>query len=523
MNRLALNAMVGSVVVGCNAIFGITEGTLDDAGGGGATSNGGAGGSDAQGAGAAGGGGASEDGGAGGEGGTPVESVCDPGGLATGQAIADECGVFVDVDAPDNGDGTKTSPFNAIGRTEPAVLEGKAIYVCGSPTFNGVFHWNAGIRLYGGLECGAWTFESSNLPTLAGTNNEFALSIEGQGESSVSWFRILGPQADGQVTPGFAHSSIGVVVSKGSVSLDHVRIETMPAQKGPDGAPHIDVATPGPGGQSATQNCMAALAGGQLVCGSANVSGGGGAPCNSTANQPGQMGFGSSPGGGGSYGSSCIAAGEGSAGSAGGPGPQGIADGGMLSTHGYEPALAGGNGDQGAPGSGGGGGGARFGNTGGGGGAGGCGGLGGRGGFGGGASIAVVVVFQGNVSLTASALFPGRGGDGGRGSDGQAGGMGGPRGSGLSPGFGCDGAMGGPGGRGGPGGGGGGGPTAFIARDPSSIVTVDAATLADSNPNSSGHGGDGGSMGLGNVGQTGLSCDELVLSGNPDEAECIQH
>ena len=507
MRTSTLASVMGLGLLGCNAIFGITEGTLDDGSGGngnGGDANGGNGtGGAPQGGGgtsADGGGGATTDGGGGSGGGGVVG--CDPESLAVGESLPSTCGVFVDFGAPP-GNGTQASPFSsltdAFGAGNP---EQKDVYICGNPTVVGSFTFTAGIDVYGGLHCDAWERDATASPEIIGDGSgvNAALTIQGAGSTRLQRIHIVGvpPATAGAV----AQSSVGLFIKEADVQLNLVRVAAGRAEDGQAGADGVD-GTIGNNGTAPSSTCPSMAApGGVGTCGLTGVRGGAGALCNAVANTTGDNGQNNvSPfGAGGSYsGSTCVAANVGATGS---PGNQSVPNNGrgLLTNLGFIPAVSTMMATDGAPGGGGGGGGARSGNAGGGGGAGGCGGRAAENGRSGGSSFAIVVTrgncapqqdCGGSVTITNSELLAGDGGRGGAGGTGGAGGPGGTGANGLAAGFGCAGANGGSGGPGGHGGGGAGGHSIVIGHDHQSTVIVDGPTIADSAAAIAGPGGGG--------------------------------
>ena len=146
------------------------------------------------------------------------------------------------------------------------------------------------------------------------------------------------------------------------------------------------------------------------------------------------------------------------------------------------------------------------------GGGGGCGGKGGQGGGFGGASIGLVS-FSGDVSLDATSIVTGRGGDGGAGGFAQLGGAQGAPGIGgvgmSASHAGCDGGKGGAGGDGGYGGGGLGGPSLGVAHLLTQPVALHDSPIRTGFP---GKGGSGGNQNLPELdGEDGIRDDTLAF------------
>lgn len=531
MRTQILASLLAFGLAGCNAIFGITEGTLDDGSGGTASGGGGAsqggGGSSTQGGGGAGSGGTPATGGGGDGGGGAPPILCDPTQLSGGQAVDPSCGVFVDLEASASGSGTQASPFNDL---EDALSSGNNpseadVYICGSGSQTGLFVVPGGMSVYGGFACGAWTVDSGERPLLSGDLGEPGLVVQGSGSTTLSGFSV-----EGQPPPGggaVAASAIGVFIKGGASPLDvllrDMQIAAYDGETAPDADPFLTAASSGGNGQSASSTCMATgpVGGASGMCGAGfDTSGGRGSNCSTTMNANGLAGSGNPSGfGAGGIGGDCANASlqpqpghNGQGGTAAVPSTLR----GALTLAGFVPPITPMLSTNGEHGGGGGGGGSRPGNTGGGGGGGGCGGRGGETGRGGGASIAVAFaqpVGGGNLQIVASTLRAGRGGAGGAGAAGQAGGTGGSRGQGLASGLGCDGAVGGNGGAGGDGAGGPGGHGILVAYQSDVTIDVDAITFTDSMAGIGGAGGAGPVAALG--GRPGMVCATAKFWNNP--------
>jgi hypothetical protein len=357
MRTSTLASVMGLGLLGCNAIFGITEGTLDDGSGGngnGGDANGGNGtGGAPQGGGGAstdGGGGATTDGGGGSGGGGVVG--CDPEALGPGESLPSTCGVFVNFSAPP-GDGTQASPFSsltdAFGAGNP---DQKDVYICGNPTVVGSFTLTAGIDVFGGLHCDAWERDATASPEIVGDNTSggsATLTIQGAGSTRLQRIHLI---AIDQLPNVIAPSSIGLFVKEADVQLNLVRISTGrggDGQAGADGNPGAD----GNNGTPPSSNCPSTAAPGGLgSCGATSVRGGAGSLCNAAVNTTGEDGQNNvSPfGSGGSYsGSTCVAANVGATGS---PGTQSVPNSGrgLLTNLGFIPAISTMMAQEGAPG-----------------------------------------------------------------------------------------------------------------------------------------------------------------------------
>lgn len=448
---------------------------------------------------------------------------CNPDELGPGETINPVCGVFVDAAGDASGAGTRGDPTNDLAAALAMAPMGRAVYICGSGSFEGNFSVQPGLSIYGGLSCD-WQRDEEQKPTLVapGGSSSPTVSFAGVGVSALQNFEIIGPIASGLPT---TESSIAVLINRTSVTFRRMRVEAMPGETGLSGATASGTGAIGDNGDSAPAVCSAtAPAGGATICGSTSTSGGAGRPCSST-NGSGSNGSNNPVGSGtaGTFTTVCVMATAGVQGGMGGAGPSGLGQG-VIDLNGFTPATGAAQAPTGGPGGGGGGGGARLNNTGGGGGAGGCGGAGGFGGAGGGASFAIAVVVA-SITVEDSVLVASQGGRGGGGATGQLGGAGGVGGQGLSTGNGCDGALGGNGGQGGPGGGGPGGPAALIATF-DAVLNVDAATWTASTAPSGGARGAGAVQGseVGGVGEQGMGCQEInyaTRTGNA--ATCITH
>lgn len=283
MRTSTLASVMGLGLLGCNAIFGITEGTLDDGSGGngnGGDANGGNGtGGAPQGGGGAstdGGGGATTDGGGGSGGGGVVG--CDPEALGPGESLPSTCGVFVNFSAPP-GDGTQASPFSsltdAFGAGNP---DQKDVYICGNPTVVGSFTLTAGIDVFGGLHCDAWERDATASPEIVGDNTSggsATLTIQGAGSTRLQRIHLI---AIDQLPNVIAPSSIGLFVKEADVQLNLVRISTGrggDGQAGADGNPGAD----GNNGTPPSSNCPSTAAPGASALAGRRVFGAGRARC----------------------------------------------------------------------------------------------------------------------------------------------------------------------------------------------------------------------------------------------------
>ncbi|MBL9021967.1 MAG: hypothetical protein JNL21_07185 [Myxococcales bacterium] len=399
-------------------------------------------------------------GGTGGEGaggGTPIDT-CEPN---DGLTIEPTCGIFVNTNANEGGNGTQGAPFNSLASAVAASDDANSrIYVCGavdeSVTVPG------GRSVHGELDC-SWEWDLAARTPWTAPNDTIPLRLQ-QGPSAAIITGFAIESRDAAMPQG---SSIAVIAEGGNVDLRRVDISAGSAQSGApgvtgaagtDGSDGANGSSQGggtggtvgcdPGGKGATVSCTTVM--GSTIClvDPATPSGLGGTSSDTT----------------------CTVGMNGADGADGMSGADG--GGGSIGPDGFTPAN-GQNGTAGANGQGAGGGGAKqysFLKHGGGGGAGGCGASASTGGKGGGSSFAIVSL---NATITfheVTAEISGNAGDGGAGGANAPGGDGGTGGTGHCTGFcnqpshnGCSGGTGGAGGNGGAGGGGGGGHAAIIA------------------------------------------------------------
>jgi hypothetical protein len=442
-----------------------------------------------------------------------------------GEAVPATCGIFVQ--ANETGAGTPTDPTGDLAQALLDVPNAQAVYICGSDTFTGSFTMPGGRSIFGGLACGAWTYDDTQRPKLMGNPDVPTLVVSGPGATKLEDFDVENPPA-----VALGASSIALVVETATTDIARCNLTSGTGAAGPDGAdqPQTNGAV-GAGGMTGVNACVSAVQndGAPLTmndCGGGNVSvggsGGDGLVANGTDGADGTVGSLGSGGIGqpnmGMWSCGVGTGGGGDNGSPGSPGSPGSGKG-TLASSGFTPAP-GGAGSGGTPGQGGGGGGGAKGQagcagaSGGAGGAGGCGGTGAQGGGGGGASVALVAL-NADITVMNSTLLTAAGGTGGTGGLGQPGASGG------NPGFGgmgsgpalpaCPGGLGGVGGAGGGGGGGRGGhssPIVFVGPEP----MVTSSTLTK------GMGGAGGT-GIGNGidpgmdGIVGGSCSVMDFTG----------
>lgn len=448
----------------------------------------------------------------------PSESFCTE-SLAAPRA-EEGCGVFADSRyGNDDNEGLKDTPVQTLARAIALARTGRRrVFACTEHYNDATVNLPTGIDLWGGFDCQReWRYYGDEYRAsiqVVGDESMVAVNVvpvEGEGDGlddGISTIADMDLYAhDGQ---SLGRPSIAVVVQPGAVAevlRGHIKAgrgargwnaENASSQRPTDGA----------FGKVGVEACTAATAAGgaavTTVCDDGRTSiGGKGGDGHATSGEDGSDGAPMSQpstlmrghGGAGesSDGQQCI---EGEHGQDGEPGMRGAGGRGVgrISDAGEWVGVSGGDGGKGAPGHGGGGGGGARGGalacgagfqggaSGGSGGAGGCGGVGAKGGGYGGASIAVLVLHGGKITLHGTLIQTGglgRGGDGGRSQPGGFGGYGGPEGRGNNnrARAGCRGGDGGYGGYGGYGGGGAGGPSIGIAYFDEEQLTLDGVTF----------------------------------------------
>ncbi|WP_437615419.1 hypothetical protein WMF20_18475 [Sorangium sp. So ce834] len=446
--------------------------------------------------------------------------------------VMDECGVFVSASAGGDGPrtGTRLEPFTSL---QQAIVEAQArglhhVYACGE-TFEEEVTLISGVHLWGGRRCEdggwsyGWSFDGGNHPTAIAPPQGIPLRVVGDEGATSTIFGVRVVAADASASDG--KSSIAVILSPGA-RLKVVASDVQ-AGNGKDGEAGEDAprerAKDGVTGNDGADACTEDFATGALpvvtVCedGTESIGGYGGDGGTELGGDggAGQPDPAENPEGNGRAGTGADIA-RCSDGSKGGKGADSGRGGGAvgvghLSIDGWV-GVRGEDGKRGGVGQGGGGGGGskargemigcpanrpQGGAAGGSGGSGGCGGLGGKGGGYGGASIGIVALQGSALTLEATAVATGKGGNGGVGGTGQPGGRGRPGGQG-GLGFdgttgvlweGCRGGSGGNGGRGGDAGGGLGGPSYGVASVGAYVSFGPDATLEHRTP------GDGGAAG----------------------------
>lgn len=460
-------------------------------------------------------------------------SLCDP-GVAP---LEDDCsGLFVDLNAFSNGDGSRSSPYNTWSS---AIADPRAasdtIFMCvGTEKLDSTagVTISAPVIIWGGLDCETWEERGDERTSLVGSVDMVPLRLSSKASGTLLR-RINVTAANASKAGG---SSIAIIAEGAEARLINCNVTAggaangVPgeaAAAGEDGYPGnpgnaalactADLFLVNPGGQGMTKTCSngttAGGAGGESSVAGSNTFDASDGGVGSSSIAPSGAG-----GGGGKY---CSGGLPGTAGADGPPGASAIDDLGTLSiTEGYVGG-SGASGGRGLPGGGGGGGGgvhgdmcgadAQVGPSGGAGGTGGCGGGGGRGGGPGGSSFAIVAI-NAPLTLVQTSLTAGSGGKGGDGAPGAPGGLGGYGGKGgagldgaIPPA--CDGGDGGNGGTGGVGGGGHGGHSAGLAFVGQAPVVVSALFEVSNSPAL------GGDAPGGNAGEIGWACHTLGFDG----------
>lgn len=358
--------------------------------------------------------------------------------------IDDAYGVFVSPSGSDFNPGTRAAPVKTIAHgMDRAESTGKGdVFVCAGafPEALVVDASRDGLRVYGGLDCGTWSYVATDVVTVAPPGGS-ALTIEGL-TAGVTFEDMVLSAPDADPTSAGA-SSIAVFVSRSqNVAFQAVM---MVAGRASDGAAGAPVGVQSDGGASGASNwfgtapsyaqlngnsATSAGSGTQNVCScpdgamSTGGQGGGVSDAGVPAPAPGAPAYGVD--GGGMAGANFTACNRQGAGGDGADAPIATSDTasmtpGGLSASGWMPA-AGTPGSDGKAGQGGGAGGNGPAGTGGGGGGacGGCGGAGGKPGSGAGSSIALLT-YQSTVALMGCTLVAHNAGNGGPGGDGETG------------------------------------------------------------------------------------------------------
>jgi hypothetical protein len=461
--------------------------------------------------------------GSGGGGGTPLECIPSPGAAAVGDA----CGVFVSsgdkgVDA--EGRGSKDKPLKSLTRAiEQAKAQNKPVYAC-AEEFTEALALDAGIELYGGLDCAkGWSLAATPAKTtLTAGPDQIPLTLKKEANGAkVSDFAIVAK--DAMASGG---SSIAVLVDQATASFVRCDVTAANGAAGPLGevpmddiGPKDNPSDPAIVGNDGTKACMIAgktpggAAKDNMFCPSSSggpLGGNGGDGLRDNGDnglvfvEDDHTALGGTGQAAADATLDCANAGHGRNGKPGNPGAVGDGAGldgalGAIDASGYK-GLAGQKGGDGTAGQGGGGGGGAKGKvlancagaSGGSGGAGGCGGKGGNGGGAGGSSIGIISL-NAQLSFEAVLIVTGNGGTGGDGGDGQSGGRGGKGGNGGNgngtPNA-CNGGDGGDGGSGGKGGGGSGGHSLGIAHSGANEPPTEGVTITTGSAGPGGKGAD---------------------------------
>jgi hypothetical protein len=474
LRRAIFVAAAVAASVGCYAILGIEEVSVDPSGAGGG------------------------DGGGGDAAGPPAG--CEKPPKDEPRTVVERCGVFVAPTGADDAPGTRERPLKTLRAAVDAAVARKVfrVYACASefPERLELGRAQDGVSVFGGLDCASWAY-SGKAASIKPSAPGYALRIDGV-VSPVA-LEDLEVTARDAVGPGTS-SVAAFVTGAADVTLRRVTLVAGAGAAGSDGdagAPEAMNVDGGAGNPGAGGNGGAAKACGCLPSLTSSTGGAGG-PGVSGAASAGAQGQ-PDGGAGGVAGASCGGTGAGGIGSNGPIGSPAAAPSrlhGAIGPGGWEPAagLAGGVGGVGRGGGGGRGNFIAINSTmqgGGGGGCGGCGGGGGAGGGGGGASIGLLVqdarISLADCSITTASGA--KGGGGGAGAGGQSGFVGG-----NGVGNACAGGAGGFGGQGAAGGGGAGGLSVgvvFVGTPP----VIDPATQGKVRTGAPGAGGAGSTPG----------------------------
>ncbi|XXX77686.1 hypothetical protein WMF30_02760 [Sorangium sp. So ce134] len=471
----------------------------------------------------------------------------------------DECGVFVSASSGnDRNPGTKGEPVKTLQHAIGLAAHGRGhdqeatrrVYACGGK-FEETITLPSGVDLWGGRRCdgGDWSYEGSfggpDHPTIIAPPGGIPLRVLGVENTALAGDDTTSMIAGVRVVAADASapddkSSIAVILSTGARAI--VQDSVIVAGNGKDGEPgedaHSEPANGGVEGNDGASACTADFATGALpvvtVCDDGIESTGGpggygglesGGDGGSGQPEPAENPEGNGRAGLGADVTRCEDGRRGADGA-----DAGRADGavgvGHLGKDGWI-GVRGEDGKRGGTGQGGGGGGGsksrgpmvacpaggpQGGAAGGSGGSGGCGGQGGKGGGYGGASIGIIALDGTELTVAASDVFTGNGGQGGVGGTGQPGGYG------NAGGYGgrtfvadmweaCEGGRGGNGGRGGDAGGGLGGASIGIAYVVPNFAIRPGTTIKVGNPGDGGYAGNasvGDEVGRGRTGPEGI-------------------
>ena len=221
--------------------------------------------------------GAAGNGGSGGEAGSGGAGGGTPAGCIPSEndePVADECGVFVDADATDGGDGSKSAPFNRIG-DGVAAASGGAVYVCAG-TYSENVTLPPGTSLFGGLDCASWAY-TGDRPTLTAPANTIPLVLSaGTEPARIEDFAVVAVDA---TLPG--GSSIAVLADQATAALTRCDISAGEGADGAAGETPVGGDLTGATGGTGTNGCTGAMGtiggrGVQKMCQGFIVNGGGG-------------------------------------------------------------------------------------------------------------------------------------------------------------------------------------------------------------------------------------------------------
>jgi hypothetical protein len=154
---------------------------------------------------------------------------------ANGGAVADDCGIFVSrsLGDKDSGDGSKAKPFVSFKYAyEAAKAAGKPMYACGE-VFDGERVALSGtMSFFGGLDCaGDWTWAEGKKTKIQAPAGVIGMIVDAPNGARVADVIITAANA---VQAG--DSSIAMLVSGGSLSIERSELIAGSGAKGADGA-----------------------------------------------------------------------------------------------------------------------------------------------------------------------------------------------------------------------------------------------------------------------------------------------
>jgi hypothetical protein len=418
--------------------------------------------------------------------------------------VSNTYGVFVSSGIV-NGSGTRAAPYNTIAQgITAAAATSHRVFVCAGVYNEPLVVGSAldGVAVYGGFDCTAWGYATTNRVQVAPTAPGYALELDSL-TLGTALFEDM--EFDAVDAEDAGASSIAVFANQSAVTFRRVVMKAGNGAMGAVGA--VEANYPLDAGAAEKGNSadgsIGALPQQNCQCGDGTQTTGGGGGTNGVGDgSRGRPLLDGGTGFGGASGTDMCTSGSGTNGAGGTDGPSGLGASsiGTTAATGWAPAL-GALGGTAIDGQGGGGGGGNGQGGGAGGGCGGCGGGGGAGGGGGGSSLALLSL-ESTIALDSCQLVAGSAGTGGIGGAGQGGQNGGYSGTPVTPG--CPGGTGGTGGGGGGGGGGAGGISAAIGYTPPAPVEVDASvTTQFGEAGAGGAGGAGG--GANNAGGMGIN------------------